>query len=520
MDLLFNILNKIALGEIMKFHINYFNVEQLKKECVVVGVFENKKLSIAAKYLDEISKGCINKYILSGELEGKVNQFLLLYNVPHIFSDRVLLIGCGKESDFNEDIYRKILLKTMYVLNSTSATEAVLFINNLFIDNKNMYWKIRVALEVIEKFSYQFNYFKSIYKIKRSTLHNIFFNIYQKSDIFFGEMAIQHGVIINQGIKETKDLANLPPNICTPNYLKLKVKNLEQNSDSKLSIEIVDEKLLNMLGMNAYLAVSKGSKNKPYMSLIKYNGLNNNMFQSIILIGKGVTFDSGGLSIKSSKCMDEMKYDMSGAAVVYGIMYIVIKLKLPLNIIGILASCENMPGGGAFRPGDIIKTMSGATVEVLDTDAEGRLILCDILTYVERFQPSIVIDIATLTGACVTALGNSISGLFSNCNLLVKDIIKASKQTGDTVWQLPIFDKYKDTLHSNFADLANISNTKSAGAITAACFLSHFVKKYHWAHIDIAGTSWVSGKNKGSTGRPILLLIQFLLNKSGLNFYS
>ncbi|CAL4043340.1 leucyl aminopeptidase [Buchnera aphidicola] len=500
----------------MKFHINYISIEKLKNECLIVGVFENKKPSFSAQKLDEISQGYINKFIMSGELDGKINQSLLLYHVPYIFSERILLIGCGKESEFDERRYRTVIINSINILKNTSSTEVVFFLNDLCVKNKNMYWKIRVALEVIDSAMYNFNLLKSGIKKENILLHNIFFNVYKKSEIISGEVAIKHGVIINQGIRLAKDIANLPPNICTPSYLAVKSQNLVQKYSKKIILKIIDEKELKILGMNAYLCVSQGSKNKPYMSVIKYNGNYDTTKKSIVLIGKGVTFDSGGISIKPSRLMDEMKYDMSGSAVVYGIMHIVSQLKLPLNVVGILAGCENMPGGNACRPGDIVTTMSGKTVEILDTDAEGRLILCDVLTYVEKFNPSIVIDIATLTGACIVALGHYVSGLFSNDDTLANDIYHAGEEVNDKVWRLPMLLEYYDDLVSNFADFSNVGS-RSAGAITAACFLSHFTKKYHWAHIDIAGTSWKSGKEKGSTGRPILLLSQFLLNKSGLN---
>ncbi|MCW5196592.1 leucyl aminopeptidase [Buchnera aphidicola (Pemphigus obesinymphae)] len=503
----------------MKFHINYLSIEKLKNECLVVGVFEDKKLPFSTKQLDEISQGYINKFIMSGEINGRINQSLLLYHIPYVFSERILLIGCGKESEFDERNYRKVIFNSIKILKNTSATEAVFFLNDLYVKDRNIYWKIRVAVEVIDSALYDFSILKSGQRKENVVLYNIFFNIYKKSEIISGEVAIKHGFIINQGIKIAKDLANLPPNICTPNYFELQSQNLVKKNNKKILIEIIDEITLKNLGMNAYLYVGKGSKNKPCMSVIKYNGSYDKTSKPIVLIGKGVTFDSGGISIKPSRLMDEMKYDMSGASVVYGLMHIVSQLKLPLNIVGILACCENMPGGNAYRPGDIVTTMSKKTVEILDTDAEGRLILCDVLTYVERFNPSIVIDVATLTGACVVALGHYVSGLFSNDDLLANDMIYAGELTNDKVWRLPIFHEYYSDLDSNFADIANIG-CRSAGAITAACFLSNFTKKYTWAHIDIAGTSWKSGKEKGSTGRPILLLSQFLLNKSGLNLHN
>lgn len=268
--------------------------------------------------------------------------------------------------------------------------------------------------------------------------------------------------------------------------------------------------------MNAYLAVGQGSQNESLMSVIEYKGNPDAEARPIVLVGKGVTFDTGGISLKPGEAMDEMKYDMCGAASVYGVMRMVAELNLPLNVVGVLAGCENMPGGRAYRPGDILTTMSGQTVEVLNTDAEGRLVLCDALTYVERFEPEVVIDVATLTGACVIALGHHISGLLSNHNPLAHELIGASEQAGDRAWRLPMADEYQEQLDSNFADMANIGG-RPGGAITAACFLARFTRKYNWAHLDVAGTAWRSGKAKGATGRPVALLSQFLLNRAGLN---
>ncbi|MGL5565253.1 MAG: leucyl aminopeptidase, partial [Plesiomonas sp.] len=317
------------------------------------------------------------------------------------------------------------------------------------------------------------------------------------------------------GLKIAKDLGNMPPNICNPAYLASHARQLADEF-SPVTTRVIGEQQMKDLGMNAYLAVGQGSQNESLMSVIEYKGAANPDDKPIVLIGKGLTFDSGGISIKPSDGMDEMKYDMCGAATVFGVMRAVAELQLPLNVVGILAGCENMPDGRAYRPGDILTTMSGQTVEVLNTDAEGRLVLCDTLTYAERFDPELVIDVATLTGACVIALGHHISGLLSNHNPLANDLLSASEQAGDRAWRLPLGDEYQEQLESNFADMANIGG-RPAGAITAGCFLSRFTKKYYWAHLDIAGTAWRSGKSKGATGRPVPLLTQFLLNRAGVS---
>ena len=304
----------------------------------------------------------------------------------------------------------------------------------------------------------------------------------------------------------------MPPNICNPAYLAEQAQILGTDYDN-VTTQIVGEKEMEELGMGSYLAVGRGSVNESLMSIIKYNGAGDDS-KPLVLVGKGLTFDSGGISLKPGAGMDEMKYDMGGAAGVLGAMHALAELQLPINVIGVLAGCENMPSSNAYRPGDILTTMSGQTVEVLNTDAEGRLVLCDALTYVERFDPELVIDVATLTGACVVALGAHATGLLSSHNPLAHELLNASEQSGDRAWRMPLWDDYQDQLESPFADFTNLGG-KEAGTITAACFLSRFTKKYHWAHLDIAGTAWRSGKNKGSTGRPVSMLTQFLLNRAG-----
>ncbi|MSE17556.1 leucyl aminopeptidase, partial [Pantoea agglomerans] len=331
-----------------------------------------------------------------------------------------------------------------------------------------------------------------------------------------GERAIQHGLAVAAGMKAAKDLGNMPPNICNAAYLASQARQLADAFSKNVTTRVIGEQQMKELGMNAYLAVGAGSQNESLMSVIEYKGNPDAEARPIVLVGKGLTFDSGGISIKPADSMDEMKYDMCGAAAVYGVMRMVAELNLPLNVVGVLAGCENMPDGRSMRPGDVLTTMSGQTVEVLNTDAEGRLVLCDALTYVERFDPEVVIDVATLTGACVIALGHHISGLLSNHNPLAHELISASEQSGDRAWRLPMADEFQEQLESNFADMANIGG-RPGGAITAACFLARFARKYNWAHLDIAGTAWRSGKAKGATGRPVPMLSQFLLNRAGLN---
>ncbi|MFC0308578.1 leucyl aminopeptidase [Gallibacterium trehalosifermentans] len=500
----------------MEFSVKNGSIEKQRTACLVVGVFEPRRLSSSAEQLDNISEGYISALLRRGDIEGKVGQTLLLHHVPNISADRILLVGCGKERELTDRQYKQIIQQTVKVLNETGSMEAVCYLTGLHIKGRNTYWNVRFAVETAQEALYSFNDFKSIKPEIRRELRKIVFNVPSRRELPLAESAIQHAVAISAGIKVTKDLANTPPNVCTPRYLADKAIELAE-SYSTIQSHIIDEQQMAKLGMKSYLAVSQGAKNEAFMSIIEFKNSPNPQAKPIVLVGKGLTFDSGGISIKPADGMDEMKYDMCGAATVYGVMKAVAELNLPLNIIGVLAGCENLPGGNAYRPGDILTTMSGLTVEVLNTDAEGRLVLCDALTYVERFDPDTVIDIATLTGACVVALGSVNNGLFSPTNTLAHELQNAADLSTDKAWRLPMNEEYQELLKSNFADLANIGG-RWGGAITAACFLANFTKKYNWAHLDIAGTAWQQGANKGATGRPVSLLVQFLLNRANIKF--
>ncbi|MFQ3288715.1 MAG: leucyl aminopeptidase [Alteromonadaceae bacterium] len=501
-----------AKGDLMEFNVKSGSPEKQRSACIVVGVFEPRRLSGVAEQLDEISEGYISNLLRRGDLEGKSGQMLLLHHVPNILSERVLLVGCGKERELDERQYRQIISKTINTLNETGSMEAVCFLSELHVKGRDTYWKVRQAIESTNDCLYSFNSLKTRIEEPRRPLRKITFNVSTRRELAIGERAITHGLAVSEGITTCKNVANMPPNICNPAYLAEQAQILENDYDS-ISTHIVGESEMEELGMGSYLAVGRGSINESMMSVIKHNGANDDS-APIVLVGKGVTFDSGGISLKPGAGMDEMKYDMGGAAGVLGTMHAIAELNLPINIIGVLAGCENMPSSNAYRPGDILTTMSGQTVEVLNTDAEGRLVLCDALTYVERFNPELVVDIATLTGACVVALGEHASGLLSTHNPLAHELLNASDQSGDRAWRLPLWDEYQEQLESPFADFTNLGG-KGAGTITAACFLARFTKKYHWAHLDIAGTAWRGGKDKGSTGRPVSMLTQFLLNRSG-----
>mgnify|MGYP000489413886 CR=1 FL=1 len=496
----------------MEFNVKSGSPEKQRSACVVVGVFEPRRLSPAAEQLDKISDGYLSSLLRRGDIEGKPGQVLLLHHVPNVLSERVLLVGCGKERELDERQYKQIITKTMQTLNETGSMEAVCFLPELHVKGRDSYWKIRFAVETAHTTRYRFNQLKSNKEETRRPLRKMVFNVTSRRELTVGEKAIAHGNAVASGMRLCRDVANMPPNICNPVYLANQARQLADDSD-KITTQILGEPEMKELKMESYLAVSRGSANEAKMSIINYQGNPDPDAKPIVLIGKGLTFDSGGISLKPGAGMDEMKYDMGGAAGVLGAMKSLAKLGLPINVIGILAGCENMPGSNAYRPGDILTTMSGQTVEVLNTDAEGRLVLCDVLTYVERFDPELVIDVATLTGACVVALGHHITGLMSTHNPLAHELLNASDQAADKAWRLPITDDYQEQLDSPFADMTNLGGPPG-GSITAACFLSRFTKKYNWAHLDIAGTAWVSGKNKGSTGRPVPMLTQFLLNRT------
>ena len=498
----------------MEFGVKSGSPEKQRSACIVVGVFEPRRLSTVAEQLDTISEGYISNLLRRGDLEGKAGQMLLLHHVPNVLSERVLLVGCGKERELNERQYKQIVAKTIQTLNETGSMEAVSFLTELHVKGRDSYWKVRQAVEAASESVYSFLQLKTKKGEPRRPLRKMVFNLPTRKDLPLGERAIVHAQAISKGVTVAKDVSNMPPNICNPLYLNQQAAELVESYPS-LSLDTVGEAQMEELGMHTYLAVGRGSENESIMSVIHHKGGNEDD-APVVLVGKGLTFDSGGISIKPGEAMDEMKYDMCGAASVLGVMHTVAELNLPINIIGVIAGCENMPDANAYRPGDILTTMSGQTVEVLNTDAEGRLVLCDALTYVERFDPDCVIDIATLTGACVIALGKHATAVLSQHNPLAHEIINASEQSADKAWRLPLWDEYQDQIESPFADMSNLGG-RPAGTITAACFLSRFTRKYNWAHLDIAGTAWVSGANKGATGRPVPMLTQFLMNKANVS---
>ncbi|SNX59531.1 aminopeptidase A. Metallo peptidase. MEROPS family M17 [Nitrosomonas ureae] len=497
----------------MDFGIKVGTPEKQRGACAVIGIFESRKMTESAKVLDKITQGYIKSILTSGDMDGKVNTSLLLHNVPGIHFKRILLIGLGKEQEFKEKTFLGAINSIFSTLQKTAVTDVMLFLSDFPIKERANEWKICQTVIAVISSVYQFNQLKSKPENNPGKLRKILLCIDNRSELIACEQAMQQGLAIAHGMNLTKDLGNLAPNICTPTYLATQAKNLAKTH--KLKASILEEKDMEKLGMGSFLAVARGSEQPAKLIVLEYHGLSKKE-DPIVLVGKGVTFDTGGISLKPAAEMDEMKFDMSGAGSVLGTMLAVAEMKLPVNLVGIIPATENMPSGKATKPGDVVTSMSGQTIEILNTDAEGRLILCDALTYAERYNPKMVIDIATLTGACVIALGNFTTGLMSNDDKLTQELLAAGELTADRAWQLPLWDDYQDLLKSNFADIANIGG-RTAGTITAACFLSRFTKKYRWAHLDIAGTAWKSGKDKGSSGRPVPLLTQFLITQSKIS---
>lgn len=483
----------------------------LKTATLVLPVAEGGKLGAIAKVIDEATGGALAGVLKRGDLAGKVGQTLLLHSLPNLKAERVLLVGTGKDAELGDRSWRKVIASVLAVLKGLNGSDAALALDDVAVAGRDaFYGKTRLLAETLLDGQYVFDQFKSK-KAEPRALKKITL-LSAKAGASDVERAVKHAVAIANGMGFTRDLGNLPPNVCHPSYLAEQAKALGKEFKG-LKVEVLDEKKIKDLGMGAFYAVGQGSDQPPRLIVLNYQG-GKKSEKPFVLVGKGITFDTGGISLKPGAGMDEMKFDMGGAASVFGTLRAVLELQLPINLVCLLACAENMPSGGATRPGDIVTTMSGQTVEILNTDAEGRLVLCDTLTYAERFRPQAVIDIATLTGACIVALGSHTSGLMGNNDDLVGQLLDAGKRADDRAWQLPLFDEYQEQLDSPFADIANIGGPK-AGTITAGCFLSRFAKAYNWAHLDIAGTAWISGgKDKGATGRPVPLLTQYLLDRA------
>lgn len=485
------------------------DLAQIQTEALAVGIFKEQKLSPAAEQIDQASAGALRE-VLAHEFKADAKTHLVLRQLPGVQAKRVVLIGLGEQKKYNAKAHAAAENTFANYCKSASLTEAVSTLASIDTADNTLTDRARAAAQAVGAANYHYD--ATLSKKNQSQAIAQFSLWCAPTQAAEAQTGLSQGQAIANGVSLTRLLADLPPNICTPTYLANTAKKLADEFDS-IKVEVLERKQIEALKMGAFLSVAKGSDEPPVFIVIKHSPANSTDEAPLVLVGKGLTFDAGGISLKPAANMDEMKYDMGGAASVLGSMRAVAELGLNREIIGIIAACENLPSGKANKPGDVVTSMAGKTIEILNTDAEGRLVLCDALTYAERFKPASVINIATLTGACVVALGDINSGLFSNDDALAEQLKEASQQANDSVWQLPISDEYQAKLKSNFADIANIG-TPGAGSITAACFLARFTENYAWAHLDIAGTAWNSGANKGATGRPVPLLVQYLINQT------
>lgn len=500
----------LQAGELMEFSIKAAASEKHKTACLIVPVFAGTTSGVQAQSLDIASAGSLAK-IIQRDLDPAVGALLSIPNLPGVAAERVLALSLGKAADLTDKSLRQALSSLGKWLAASRIEQATLCATDLVVGQHDLPWTLRTAAQLLGEAAYKYNAPRAKKSDAPAGTRKLDMLLVAKTDNA-AKAALEQGAAIAQGAALAKDLGNLPANVCTPTYLGDTAKKLGKTY--KFKVEVFDRAGIEKIGMGSFLSVGNGSKEPPRFIVMQYNGGKAKQ-APIVLVGKGITFDSGGISLKPGEGMDEMKYDMCGAASVLGTFKAVGQMQLPINLIGLIPTTENMPSGTATRPGDVITSLSGQTIEVLNTDAEGRLILCDALTYAERFKPECVIDIATLTGACVIALGAHPSGLFANDDALAREIMDVGLACHDRAWQMPLWDDYQDQLKSNFADMANIGG-RPAGSITAACFLSRFTKAYKWAHLDIAGTAWRSGADKGATGRPVPLLTHFLIKRSGV----
>ncbi len=488
----------------MEFQIVGGDLAKTKTPCLIVGVFDKRKLSGPAEALDKATDGAIAALLRKGELDGG-KGWLLAYDLPGIAAERVLLVGLGKRKECDRDKLTKALSTALGRLSEGGLRKALLALPTGLDD----YATVRATALQAAHLAYRYDQTKAPKKDAPEPLQTLAIWV-EKAKRRDAERAIAHGSAIADGVQLARELGNLPGNICTPTYLAARALDLAKD-EKALKTEVLEESDMQSLGMGALLSVSRGSREPAKLIVMRYDG-GEDKAKPVVLVGKGLTFDAGGISIKPAADMDEMKYDMAGGASVFGAVLAAVRMQLPINLIGVVPASENLPDGAANKPGDVVTSLSGQTIEILNTDAEGRLILCDALTYVERFEPAVVLDMATLTGACIVALGRHPSGLFTGDGKLARELSEAGDAADDRVWRLPVWDDYQKQLDSNFADIANIGG-RDGGAITAACFLARFTKAYRWAHLDIAGTAWVTGKDKGSTGRPVPLLAEFLIRQ-------
>ena len=492
----------------IEFNLETSSPEKARTGVLVVGAFADGILPTSSKKVDEASRGRLSTVIRRGDLDEKTGATLLLHDLPGTEAERILLVSLGKREEFGDKAFRDALIGTAKALANGTARNAVVTLTDIAVPGRSQAWRVQQASRLIADGAYRFNAPGANQNKKGRGAREVTLLTAEKINDET-RTAVRRGEAIAEGIALAKDLGNLPGNVCNPAYLADTARVL--GKEFKLDVEVLEREDMRKLGMGAALSVGQASAQPCKFIIMQHRG--GGRAKPIVLVGKGVTFDTGGISLKPGANMDEMKFDMCGAASVFGAMKTVARMGLPINVVAIIPAVENMPGGNATRPGDVVTSMSGQTIEILNTDAEGRLVLADALTYAERFNPECVIDIATLTGACVIALGNTTSGLFANDDELAEQLLESGKDTGDRAWLLPMFDEYQDLLKSNFADMSNLGG-RPAGAITAACFLKRYATNFKWAHFDIAGTNAVSGDAKGATGRPVPLLTEFLIGRA------
>ena len=491
----------------LRFTLTQHTAETCDCACIVVGLFSDGALSAAAQRIDAAANGVITRLAASNDLSGKLGATHVLFGLAGVTAARVLVVGLGEASKLDGARFAKACSESARALKALPIDAATSYLCELHVPGRDLAWKLRTAALAADAQAYKYTAtFKARDKASVPEFAALAFAAPDDADAG----ALAHAAAIAHGVCFARELGNLPPNICTPAYLGEQARKLAAEHPG-VRCEVLDEVAMQQLGMGALLGVAQGAANKPRLIALEWHGGSADD-KPYALVGKGVTFDTGGISIKPSAGMEEMKFDMCGAAGVLGAFLAAVELKLKLNLVCVVPAVENMPGSNAQRPSDVVTTMSGLTVEVLNTDAEGRLILCDALTWVQKYSPQVIIDAATLTGACVVALGKHATGLMTQDDALAEDLLAAGNATLDRAWRLPLWDDYHSQLETGYADLANIGG-KYAGAITAGCFLSRFTEGFRWAHLDIAGSAWDEGRKGSATGRPVPLLVQYLLDR-------
>jgi leucyl aminopeptidase len=480
--------------------------------CLIVGIYESAKLSVAAAEIDAASGGAIKRLLKRGDLSGELGESRVLGSVEGSRADRIVVVGLGPKERFGVPEFRQAMGAAVNALKGRKTPDVVNYLTLEDVKGASAYYLARYTVEAIGEGLYDFEEMKSVRKNVKTPIRKIGVALKDREDESAASVGTEHADAIVVALTLAKDLGNLPPNICTPTYLAQTAERLARQYSS-IKTQVLSEAAMKRLNMNSLLSVTNGTAEPARLIVMQYRG-GTAREKPVVLVGKGITFDSGGISLKPGPAMDEMKYDMCGAASVIATTEAIAKLKLPINVTTVVPTCENLPSGTATRPGDIVTSMSGQTIEILNTDAEGRLILCDAMTYARRFKPAVMIDVATLTGACVIALGHHRTAIMSNSDDLAKSIADAGIAADDRGWHMPLGDEYDQQLKSNFADFANVGG-RDGGAITAAAFLAKFAEGLAWAHLDIAGTAWRSGSKKGATGRPVPMLTEFLLQRAG-----